>query len=62
MLTLYGCMLNVLDYDTLNNMAQLFPFWGQCETMTVKNQDELHTTSFKYFYTGPSPSPHNQRH
>lgn len=55
-------MLNALDCNILNNMAQLFLFRAQRETVTVKKQDEAHTTSFKYFYTAPSPSPHNQRH
>lgn len=50
------CILNALDCNVLNNMAQLFLFCAQLETMSVKYQDKAHTTSFKYFYTEPYPS------
>lgn len=57
------CTLNILDYDVLNSSVSIiFLFCTQSETKTAKNQDKAQTTSFKYIYTGPYPSPHNQRH
>lgn len=58
-------ILNALDFNILNNMAQLFFFCTKLETKTVKNQDRAHhSDSFIQgpIHPEPYPSPHNQRH